>query len=171
MTTSRLTHAVIDEFSGIEEIKGQRSKNVLSAATPRRQIVAKALATCPRDEWIGVDALFTTMRRECLSPTIVRNDMALWKLYLEDPQYGSLGYDGYHRWEILEGRYTWWLGPTRAVRRSWAGRNRHDRLGLGVLTLAPVGTWPQPLTQTTCFSFATISTRSVWLAITSSMFL
>ncbi|HEU5471893.1 MAG TPA: hypothetical protein VFV67_14675 [Actinophytocola sp.] len=23
-----------------------------------------------------------------------------------DPQYGSLGYDGYHRWDILEGRYT-----------------------------------------------------------------
>lgn len=53
-----------------------------------------------------MDALFTTMRRERLSPTIARNDMALWKLYLEDPQYGSLGYAGFHRWEILEGRYT-----------------------------------------------------------------
>ncbi|MGB3442317.1 MAG: helicase-associated domain-containing protein [Actinophytocola sp.] len=101
-----LTHAVIDEFSRIEEIKGQRSKNVLSAAKPRRQIVARALAGCSPDEWIGVDGLFTTMRRERLSPTIARNDMALWKLYLEDPQYGSLGYDGFHRWELLEGRYT-----------------------------------------------------------------
>ncbi len=101
-----LTHAVIDEFSRIEEIKGQRSKNVLSAAKPRRQIVARALANCPPNEWIGVDGLFTTMRRGNLSPTIARNDMALWKLYLEDPQYGSLGYDGYHRWELLEGRYT-----------------------------------------------------------------
>ncbi|WP_291408106.1 hypothetical protein [Actinophytocola sp.] len=101
-----LTHAVIDEFSRIEEIKGQRIKNVLSAAKPRRQVVARALASCPPGEWMGVDALFTTMRRGGLSPTIARNDMALWKLYLVDPQYGSLGYDGFHRWEILEGRYT-----------------------------------------------------------------
>ena len=33
---------VIDEFSRIEEIKGQRIKNVLSAAKPRRQVVARA---------------------------------------------------------------------------------------------------------------------------------
>lgn len=101
-----LTRAVIDEFSRIEEIKGQRVKNVLSAAKPRRQVVARALAACPPGEWVGVDALFTTMRRGNLSPTIARNERALWKLYLVDPQYGSLGYDGYHSWEILEGRYT-----------------------------------------------------------------
>jgi hypothetical protein len=104
-----LTHGVIDEFSRIEEIKGQRIKNVLSAAKPRRQIVATALANCPADEWISVDSLFTTMRQKSLSPTIARNDRALWKLYLVDPQYGSLGYLGYlgyHEWEILEGRYT-----------------------------------------------------------------
>ncbi|MGH3604645.1 MAG: hypothetical protein ACRDQI_11545 [Pseudonocardiaceae bacterium] len=41
-----------------------------------------------------------------MSPTIARNEMALWKLYLVDAHYGSLGYDGFHRWEILEGRYT-----------------------------------------------------------------
>jgi hypothetical protein len=46
------------------------------------------------------------MRLDCLSPTIARNEMALWKLYLEDPHYGSLGYDGYHDWALLEGRYT-----------------------------------------------------------------
>ncbi|GAA1312327.1 helicase-associated domain-containing protein [Saccharothrix xinjiangensis] len=32
--------------------------------------------------------------------------MALWKLYLVDPEYGSLGYAGHHDWELLEGRYT-----------------------------------------------------------------
>jgi hypothetical protein len=101
-----LTHAVIDEFSRIEEIKGQRVRNVLSAAKPRRQVVAQALAGCPPDEWISVDSLFTTMRRGSMSPTITRSEMALWKLYLVDAQYGSLGYDGFHRWEILEGRYT-----------------------------------------------------------------
>jgi len=101
-----LTHAVIDEFSRIEEIKGQRASNVLTAAKTRRQIVGTALATCPSDDWISVDALFTTMRRGNMSPTIGRTERALWKLYLVDAQYGSLGYEGFHAWEILEGRYT-----------------------------------------------------------------
>jgi hypothetical protein len=101
-----LTHALIDEFSRIEEIKGQRARNVVTSAKTRRQMVAAALASCPADEWISVDALFATMRRGNMSPTIARNEMALWKLYLLDAHYGSLGYDGFHRWEILEGRYT-----------------------------------------------------------------
>jgi hypothetical protein len=101
-----LTHAVIDEFSRVEEIKGQRVRNVLTAAKNRRPMVAKAMATCPPGEWIDVDDLFTTMRRDNMSPTIARSEMALWKLYLVDPQYGSLGYDVFHRWELLEGRYT-----------------------------------------------------------------
>jgi XPB/Ssl2-like helicase family protein len=101
-----LTHAVIDEFSRIEEIKGQRVPNVLTAAKNRRPMVAKAMATCPPGEWIDVDDLFTTMRRRNMSPTIARSDMALWKLYLVDPEYGSLGYSGYYDWKLLEGRYT-----------------------------------------------------------------
>lgn len=101
-----LTHAVIDEFSRIENIKGQRSRNVLSAAKTRRQLVGQALTGCPLGEWTNMDTLFTRMRRGNMSPTIARNEMAVWKLYLVDPQYGSLGYKGYHNWEILEGRYT-----------------------------------------------------------------
>jgi hypothetical protein len=101
-----LTHAVIDEFSRIDNIKGQRSRNVLTAAKTRRLMVDEALTGCPPGEWIGVDNLFRTMRRGNMSPTIARNEMALWKLYLVDPQYGSLGYAGYHDWNILEGRYT-----------------------------------------------------------------
>jgi hypothetical protein len=101
-----LTCALIDEFSRIEQIKGQRARNVLSSAKTRRQMVAAALASCPADEWVSVEALFAIMRRGNMSPTIARNEMALWKLYLVDAHYGSLGYDGFHRWEILEGRYT-----------------------------------------------------------------
>lgn len=97
---------VIDEFSRIEEIKGQRIRNVLTAVKTRRQMVAAALATCAPGEWVGVDALFKTMRTGNMSPVIARNEMALWKLYLGDAQYGSLGYDGFHEWEMLEGRYT-----------------------------------------------------------------
>ncbi|GAA3459492.1 helicase-associated domain-containing protein [Saccharothrix longispora] len=101
-----LTHAVIDEFSRVEQIKGQHARNVLTAAKTRRQAVAAALATCPPGKWVDVDFLFTAMRRGNMSPTIARTETALWKLYLVDPEYGSLGYDGFHDWELLEGRYT-----------------------------------------------------------------
>nr|WP_237702821.1 MULTISPECIES: helicase-associated domain-containing protein [Protofrankia] len=96
-------HAVIDEMSRIDEIKGQRSARALTAASPRRKAVAAALAACPPGEWIAVDELFARMRRDG-PPFAVARDA--WKLYLEDPQYGSLGYDGFHDWPLLEGRYT-----------------------------------------------------------------
>lgn len=99
-------HAPIDEFSRIDEIKGQKAAAALSAAAPRRQVVASALERCPAGEWLGVDDLFRKMWRGGLNPTIERSERSLWKLYLVDPQYGSLGYDGYHDWPILEGRYT-----------------------------------------------------------------
>lgn len=102
-----LSHGVIDEFSRIEEIKGQRSRNALSAVRRRRETVGRALTECPAaDEWLGVDDLFASMRRKGLDPSVHRSEMALWKLYLGDAQYGSFGYEGYHRWEMLEGRYT-----------------------------------------------------------------
>lgn len=101
-----VSNGVIDEFSQVEAIKGQRSVNALSAVKPRRQVVARALAACPPGEWVKVDDLFATMRRTGLNPRIARNERALWRLYISDPQYGSLGYDGFHDWSLLEGRYT-----------------------------------------------------------------
>jgi hypothetical protein len=99
-------HAPLDELSRVEQIKGQKAAAAVSAAGPRRQAVASALALCPLDEWITVDDLFAAMRRANLSPTVARSERGLWKLYLGDPEYGSLGYAGYHDWPILEGRYT-----------------------------------------------------------------
>lgn len=98
--------AVIDEFSRIEHIKGQRTANTLTSPKTRRQTVAAALATCPVGEWVPVNDLFTRMRRGGLSPTVARSDRALWRLYIADAQYGSLGYTGFGDWAILEGRYT-----------------------------------------------------------------
>jgi hypothetical protein len=69
-----LTHAVIDEFSRIENIKGQRSRNVLTAAKHRRQMVDAALTAAPTEEWIEVDTLFSLMQQEHLSPTIARSE-------------------------------------------------------------------------------------------------
>lgn len=101
-----VSSGVIDEFSRIESIKGQRSANVLSSVTTRRRAVAAALAELPVDTWIEVDDLFAGVRRSGLNPTIERNSRSLWRLYLADPEYGSLGYAGNHEWEILQGRYT-----------------------------------------------------------------
>ena len=42
-----LTHAVIDEFSRVEEIKGQRVRNVLTAAKNRRPMVAPGWISMP----------------------------------------------------------------------------------------------------------------------------
>ncbi len=99
-------HAPIDEFSRVDQIKGQRTTNVLTAAKPRRQAVAAALACCPSEEWVSIDELFATIRKEGPPLTIARSERALWRLYIEDPQYGSLGYEGFGDWPIVEGRYT-----------------------------------------------------------------
>jgi hypothetical protein len=98
--------AVIDELSRVEHIKGQRTTNTLTSAKTRRQSVAAALTRCPSETWIPIDELFATMQRGNLSPTVARSDRALWKLYISDAQYGSLGYSGFADWPILEGRYT-----------------------------------------------------------------
>lgn len=101
-----LNNSLLDEFSRIEEIKGQRSANVLTAAKPRRKLVGQALAGLTPGEWMSIDGLFTDMRAAGLDPVVHRGERALWKLYLEDPQYGSLGYDGHHGWSLVQGRYT-----------------------------------------------------------------
>ncbi|MEV6341938.1 helicase-associated domain-containing protein [Actinoplanes sp. NPDC051851] len=103
---SWLTRGLIDEFSRVENIKGQRAANVLTAPKARRQKVSEALAAQPADEWVEVDDLFGRMKQTAWSPRVARSERALWKLYLEDPQYGSLGYAGFGDWELLEGRYT-----------------------------------------------------------------
>ncbi|HEY3261031.1 MAG TPA: helicase-associated domain-containing protein [Pseudonocardiaceae bacterium] len=103
---SWINNAAIDELSRVEHIKGQRTTNTLTSAKTRRKTVAAALAACQAGQWINVNDLFTTMQRGNLSPTVARSERALWKLYISDPQYGSLGYLGFADWPILEGRYT-----------------------------------------------------------------
>jgi hypothetical protein len=95
-------HAPLDEFNRVDQIKGQASSGALTAAEPRRQIVADALACCPPGRWVDVDALFRFMQAEDLNLQVARDP---WKLYLLDPHYGSLGYQGYHDWTLLQGRY------------------------------------------------------------------
>lgn len=97
-------HAPIDELSRVEQIKGQKAAGALSAAAPRREAAAAVLSRCPLGEWTGVDHLFTVLRGEP-GLTVARSERGLWKLYIGDAEYGSLGYAGYHDFPILEGRY------------------------------------------------------------------
>ena len=97
---------LIDEFSRIDTIKGQRRARALTAVKPRRGVVAEALAQCcPAGQWVAIDDLFDAMRRKGHDPEVSRGNN-VWKLYLDDPEHGSLGYDGHHGWAVLQGRYT-----------------------------------------------------------------
>ena len=94
---------LFDEFSRIDVIKGQRSKaRAMTAVAPRRTVISDVLRGCPIGAWVGVDNLSRFM--EATGRTFeVANDP--WSLYLCDPEYGSLGHDGYHDWSILQLRY------------------------------------------------------------------
>jgi hypothetical protein len=97
---------LIDEFSRIDTIKGQRKARALTAVRPRRGVIAEALAQyCPAGQWVTIDELFAAMCRGGYDPEVSRGTN-VWKLYLDDPEHGSLGYDGHHNWEVLQGRYT-----------------------------------------------------------------
>jgi len=94
-----------DELRRVDLIKGQTSKGVrLSAPIDRRLVIEDALlACCTLGKWLSVDDLFRQMKVEGHRFEVAGNP---WKLYLVDPNYGSLGYDGGDDFETLEARYT-----------------------------------------------------------------
>lgn len=99
-----LGFAGFDEFRRIDVIKGQHGKGrmTLTAVSTRRETVSRALRNCPVDKWIDVDEFFRFMRARNYHFEVSRDP---WGLYITDSHYGSLGYDGYHDWEVLQGRY------------------------------------------------------------------
>jgi len=105
-----LLKSPIDELMRVDAVRGQRKPAVLSAPTKRRAAAAAALARLPRGEWVSVDRLFDLARGLEPPLAVPRTAKAVWDLYLEDPDRGSLGYarddlgaDG--AWDVLEGRY------------------------------------------------------------------
>lgn len=72
-----LKAGIIDEFSRIEAIKGQRSANVLSALKPRRQLAAEGLRLLTEDSWTPVEAVFAEMQALGMDPKIERTEMRL----------------------------------------------------------------------------------------------
>ncbi len=99
-----LESRVLDELRRIDAIKGQtgKGKNGLTAVGNRRETIANALAECPVGRWVEVDDFFDHVQLSGNNFEVTRN---AWNLYISDPNYGSLGYDG-TGWEILGGRYT-----------------------------------------------------------------
>jgi hypothetical protein len=94
---------LLDEFSRIDAIKGQRaSGRVMSAAQPRRDAICEALGSCPIGAWISVEEFSRFMRASGHAFEVARDP---WKLYIGEAQYGSLGYAGSHDWAILQYRY------------------------------------------------------------------
>lgn len=99
-----LKSKLLDEFNRIEPIKGQhgKGKHTMTAVEGRRTVIAEALKECAVGSWVKVDDFFRFMIAAGFSFEVTRE---WWDLYISDPRYGSLGYEGYHDWEILQGRY------------------------------------------------------------------
>jgi hypothetical protein len=94
-----------DEMARIEAIKGQRRPGTLTSAVTRRAAVAVGLAALEPGSWTGVGKLLTILRTQRPRLVAARNLRALWRLYLVDSYYGSLGHAGPRAWDVIEGRY------------------------------------------------------------------
>ena len=100
-----LGNKLLDEFNRVDAIKGQTRGNgrrTMTAPSGRRSAVADALSRCPVGRWVHFDDFGRFMHVEGFDFAVNRDP---WNLYLVQPEYGSLGYDGSHDWDILEGRY------------------------------------------------------------------
>lgn len=99
-----LTNGLIDEFSRIDTIKGQKGKGRTAFTPPpeRRLAIRNALAECPVGRWVETTEFSRYMQAAGFWFAVTRN---AWSLYLCEPQYGSLGYEGYGGWNILQERY------------------------------------------------------------------
>lgn len=95
---------VLDELSRVEAIRGQsgNGRRGLTPASFRRDAIEEALSECPPGRWVAVDEFWRYMRASGHDFEVSNN---LWDLYIAEKQYGSFGYDGYGKWEYLQGRY------------------------------------------------------------------
>lgn len=92
-----------DEFSRVDAIKGQGGKGrVMTAVAGRRTVIEEALRQCPVGGWLAVDEFSRYMRAAGLEFAVAHDP---WSLYVCSRDYGSLGYEGYGGWNILQDRY------------------------------------------------------------------
>ena len=99
-----LKTTLLDEFNRIEAIKGQggKGRRSLTAVAGRRAAIVAALEACPSHAWIAVDELSRFMRAAGHTFEVAHD---LWALYIGQANYGSLGYQGFGDWHIVQGRY------------------------------------------------------------------
>jgi hypothetical protein len=94
-----------DELARVDAIKGQRKPGTLTSAATRRAAVANALATLEPGAWTGIGKLLAILRAQQPPLVAPRSLRALWRLYVIDSYYGSLGHAGQQAWNLIEGRY------------------------------------------------------------------
>jgi hypothetical protein len=107
-TTKRLydgwrTNGMLDEYRRVDQVKGQTGKGRrMTAVADRRLAVGVALTECPVGSWIQVDEFFRYIQ---LAGHDFDVALDLWRLYVADSNYGSLGYAGFGDFNIPQGRY------------------------------------------------------------------
>ena len=94
-----------DELARIEAIKGQRKPGTLTSAITRRAAVAAALSVLQPGAWTGAGKLLASLRAQQPPLVAARSLRALWRLYVVDSYFGSLGHAGSRTWDLVEGRY------------------------------------------------------------------
>jgi hypothetical protein len=100
-----LASVSLDELSRIEAIRGQHRPATLTSAAARRAAVAGALATVRPLVWTDVSVLLSIMRIRGPRFAVTTSLLALWRLFVADPYYGSLGHAGPVARDIIEDRY------------------------------------------------------------------
>jgi hypothetical protein len=94
-----------DELARIGAIKGQRTPGTLTSVATRRAAVTAALAALEPGAWTGAGKLLGMLRAQRPPLVATRSLRALWRLYILDSYYGSLGHAGPRAWDLVEGRY------------------------------------------------------------------
>ncbi len=99
-----LKTSLLDEFNRIHTIKGQTGsgKRAMTAPASRRKVIVQALRACPPQRWITFDE-FSRFMRAHGDLFVVADD--LWRFYIQNSQYGSLGYADFAEWRIVQDRY------------------------------------------------------------------
>jgi hypothetical protein len=99
-----LKNTTFDEFRRIDVIKGQTGKGAkgMTAVAGRREVIATALRECHVGKWIQFHEFSKYMVAERHLFEVTRDP---YELYICEAGYGHLGYEGYHDWHILQGRY------------------------------------------------------------------
>ena len=96
------TNKFLDEFSRVDQIKGQKSTRgeTLFAAHSRRLALHEGLMMCSQGKWLSVEELIRVMNSMGLEFEIARH---AWKLYVGDAQYGHL--DDFEDQTMIKKRY------------------------------------------------------------------